>query len=319
MEIKGQITDIIYENEINGYMVAEFQTKDEDTIITGCLPFINNGDSLKLIGKFIMHQEYGRQFKVESFEKIMPETTEGLEKYLANGNIKGIGPATAKKIIKLFGEETIHILKYEPDKLSQIKGISKQKAIEISESFIENWEVWQIVGFLERFKIGAENAKKVYDLFGTHAIEEIEANPYVLIDIARGVDFNQIDKMALDLGIDYANSKRVKSGIKYALIKATYNGHCCTLKENLIDFVKQLLNVDEDTIDDNIIKLKVEDEIIIETEVIDKGRFYITFQQFVKDEKSQKTYIEAMVKVVAIHKDGKLYRSLPEQVEKIVQ
>lgn len=90
----------------------------------------------------------------------MPQTLSALEKYLANGNIKGIGPATATKIIEKFGEETIHVLKFEPEKLAQIKGISKDKAVEISESFVENWEVWQIVGFLERFGIGAENAKK---------------------------------------------------------------------------------------------------------------------------------------------------------------
>ena len=123
----------------------------------------------------------------------MPQTLSALEKYLANGNIKGIGPATATKIIEKFGEETIHVLKFEPEKLAQIKGISKDKAVEISESFVENWEVWQIVGFLERFGIGAENAKKVYDMLGANAIAEIEADPYILIDISRGVDFKQID------------------------------------------------------------------------------------------------------------------------------
>ena len=91
----------------------------------------------------------------------------------------------------------------------------------MSESFLENWEVWQIVGFLERFGIGAENAKKIYDLLGINAIEQIEVNPYILIDMARGVDFKQIDQMALKLGIDYDNQKRVESGIKYSLIKAT--------------------------------------------------------------------------------------------------
>ena len=282
MELKGQVVDIIYQNEINSYMIATFEMEEEITTIVGYLPFVSSGDMLKVIGKYVEHKDYGLQFKVDTFEKIMPETTEGLEKYLANGNIKGIGPATARKIVKLFGEETIHILKFEPSKLAQIKGISKQKAIEISESFIENWEVWQIVGFLEKFKIGAENAKKVYDLFGTNAIEEIESNPYVLIDIARGVDFNQIDKMALDLGIDYTNSKRIKSGIKYALIRATYNGHCCTLKENLIDFVKSLLNVDEDIVDENIVKLKLEDEIIIEKR--DNEQEWIYLYNFYKAE-----------------------------------
>ena len=282
MELKGEIVDIIYQNEINSYMIATFETEEEITTVVGYLPFISSGDSLKVVGKYVEHKDYGRQFKVDTFEKIMPETNDSLERYLSNGNIKGIGPATARKIVDLFGKETIHILKYEPEKLSRIKGISRKKAIEISESFIENWEVWQIVGFLEKFGIGVENAKKVYDLFGINAIEEIEANPYVLIDIARGVDFNQIDKMAIDLGIDYTNSKRVKSGIKYALIIATYNGHCCTLKENLIEFTKELLNVNEDIIDDNIIKLKVEDEIIIETR--DDGNEWIYLYNFYKTE-----------------------------------
>ena len=114
--------------------------------------------------------------------------------------------------------------------MAEIRGISEAKAKEMSESFIENWEVWQIVGFLERFGIGAEHAKKVFDLFGTKAIEEIEANPYILIELTKGVDFKQIDQMALDLGISYDNEKRVASGIKYGLIRSTYNGHSCVLK-----------------------------------------------------------------------------------------
>ena len=134
----------------------------------------------------------------------------------------------------------------------------------MSESFLDNWEVWQIVGFLERFKIGAEHAKKVYNLLGVNAIEQIEGNPYILIDIARGVDFKQIDAMALDLGISYDNQKRVESGIKYALIKATYNGHSCVVKENLIEFVITLLDVTTECIEDNLIGLKAKDEIVIE-------------------------------------------------------
>ena len=135
----------------------------------------------------------------------------------------------------------------------------------MSESFIENWEVWQIVGFLERFGIGAEHAKKVFDLYGTKAIEEIESNPYLLIDIARGVDFKQIDKMALDLGVSYDNDKRIASGIKYGLIRSTYNGHACVEKNNLIEFVINLLDVNSENVEDGLINLKVKEEIVIET------------------------------------------------------
>ncbi len=264
MKIKGEVTDIIYQNEVNSYTIAVFDTEEEETTIVGYLPFIKSGDTLKVEGRFVEHKDYGRQFKVETFEKLMPETLGALERYLANGSIKGIGEVTAKKIIKKFGEDTINVFKFEPEKLAQIKGISESKAKEMSESFLENWEVWQIVGFLERFGIGAENAKKIYDLLGINAIEQIEANPYILIDMARGVDFKQIDQMALKLGINYDNQKRVESGIKYALIKSTYNGHSCVIKANLIEYVISLLDVTSEAVEENIINLKAKEEIVVE-------------------------------------------------------
>ena len=264
MEIIGEINSIIYQNEVNSYTIAEFETEDEQTTVVGYLPFIHEGDSLKLIGKFVEHKDYGMQFKIDTFEKLMPKTAKAIEKYLANGNIKGIGEALAKRIVRKFGDETIYVFKYEPNRLAEIKGISEGKAKELSEEFVENWEVWQIVGFLEKFGIGAENAKKVYNLLGANAIEQIEKDPYVLIDIARGVDFKQIDQMALDLGIAYDNEKRVKSGIKYGLIRSTNNGHSCVLKENLIEFVISLLDVTTENVEDNLISLNANNEIVIE-------------------------------------------------------
>ena len=132
-EIEGILTEIIYQNEVNSYMVGILENEEgEETTIVGYLPFINKGDTLKLIGKYVEHKDYGEQFKIETFEKMMPQTLGALQEYLSNGNVKGIGPATAKKIIDKFGEETIHVLKYEPNKLETIKGISKDKAIEMS-------------------------------------------------------------------------------------------------------------------------------------------------------------------------------------------
>ena len=264
MELVGEVGDIIYYNETNSYMIAEFDTEEEQTTIVGYLPFVASADNLKVIGNFVEHKKYGRQFKVETFEKLMPQTVSALEKYLANGNIKGVGEALAKRIVSRFGEDTIQVFKTEPQRLAEVKGISKQKALDIAENFLENWEVWQIVGFLERFGIGAEFAKKVYELLGMNAIEQIEQDPYILIDIARGVDFKQIDKMALDLGIRYDNDKRIRSGIKYALIRATYNGHACVIKENLIQFVISLLDVMTENIEDGLIELRANDEIVIE-------------------------------------------------------
>ena len=290
MELSGEVTSIIYQNEVNSYTIAEMYVDEidgkEDRLITivGYMPFVVEGDSLKVNGKFVEHKEYGTQFKVETFEKLMPQTLEALERYLGNGMIKGVGKAIAKRIVDNFGEDTIPTIKFQPLKLARIKGITKEKALEISQCFIENWEVWQIVGFLERIGIGAENAKRVYKELGVNAIEQIEADPYILIDLARGADFKQIDKMALDLGISPENDKRISSGIKYALIKITYNGHCCTLKENLVEYVKNLLNIQEQYIENNLINLKIKGEIVEEQR--DDGEIWIYLETFYNTEAS---------------------------------
>ena len=316
MELTGEITAIIYQNEVNSYTIADMYVDEidgkEDNIITivGYLPFVVEGDELKIIGKFVEHKEYGRQFKIDTFEKLMPQTLEALERYLGNGMIKGVGPATARKIVDLFKEDTIDIIKNEPKKLAKIKGITKEKALEISESFIEHFEVWQIVGFLERFGIGAENAKKVYDELGIEAIEQIEANPYILIDIARGVDFKQVDKMAMDLGMDINNDKRIKSGIKYALIRITYNGHCCTLKENLIEYVRSLLGVNIQDIEDNLINLKTLGEVIEEQRNDEETWIYLA--SFYQTEQS----IAKRIKFLNNSKNIKYIRTINKELEK---
>ncbi len=223
-ELSGEVLGIIYQNEVNSYTIAEMYIDELEKIetIVGYLPFINEGDNLKVIGKFVEHKQYGKQFKIETFEKIMPKTLDSLERYLSNGNIKGVGPATAKKIIEKFGENTVDTIKYAPEELSKIKGITKSKAMEISESFIEAWEVWQIVVFLDKFNIGIENAKRIFDKLGITAISKIEENPYILVDLVRGVDFKQIDKMALDIGID---RKQFKENYKWNKV--------CTYTDNL--------------------------------------------------------------------------------------
>ena len=310
MEIKGEIEDIIYQNEINSYTIAVFDTEEEETTIVGYLPFVKKGDSLKVEGDFVEHKEYGRQFKVVTFEKIMPQTAQAIQKYLASGNIKGIGEITAKRIVDKFGEETTNILKNDYEKLAQIKGITLAKAQEISESFIENQEIWQIVSFLEKFGIGIENAKKIYDKLGIDSIEQIEKDPYILIDLIRGVDFKKIDDMALELGIYYENEKRVESGIKYALIRATTNGHSCTLKENLIEFVISLLDVSSDCIEDNLINLKTKSEIVIEKREEQEWIYLESFYQ---------TEMEIASKIILLEnsKNAKEIKNVEQALKKV--
>ena len=264
MELKGEITDVIYRNEINSYMIAVFETEEEETTIVGYLPFIEKGDCLKVVGNFIEHPEYGRQFKIETFEKQMPESLESIERYLSSGKLKGVGPATASKMVQTFGKEIIPILKYEPEKLVCIKGINLEKAQEISQAFNDNWDIWQIVGYLEKFGIGPQSAESIYKKLGPNTIEQIEENPYILVELSTKVNFTQVDQMALKMGMDLSNDKRIRSGIKYSLKLATNNGHSTVLYENLMQFVKELLSITEEMFENNIIYLQTQKEIIIE-------------------------------------------------------
>lgn len=294
MELQGEVIEIIYRNEVNSYCIAVLKLDDnsqnnentielnDETTIVGYLPFVNIGDTLKVFGRIVEHQEYGKQFKVDTFEKSMPQTTKALERYLANCGIKGVGPATAKNIVNMFGDETIEVLKFEPEKLSRVRGISEEKAIEISNEFVEKWEMWQIVGFLDKFGIGPQSAEKVYKALGANAIEEIESNPYVLIDLVNKVNFEQIDKMALGLGFEYNNEKRIRSGIKHALILTTLNGHCCTRYESLIEYVKKLLGVSENEIEDCIINMKAKEDIVLEER---ESEEWVYLYQYYKVEK----------------------------------
>ena len=167
-------------------------------------------------------------------------------------------------MVNTFGKDVINIIKFEPEKLSCIKGITEEKAIEISQSFNENWEVWQIVSYLEKFGIGPQSAEEIYKKLGPNTITTIEENPYILIDLTVRVNFAQIDQIAIKMGMDLENDKRIRSGIKYALKLSTNNGHCAVLYENLIQFVKDLLNVSESMIENNIIFLKTKNEIVLE-------------------------------------------------------
>lgn len=311
MKLEGQLEEIIYQNETNSYTIAELSTDEEIYTIVGYLPFINEGDFLSLEGKFVTHQDYGRQFKIDTFEKKMPETKESLERYLASGIVKGIGPSTAKKIVEKFGDETISIFKFEPKRLAEIKGISENGAIEMADEFNTKWDLWQIVGYLEKFGINASNSKKVYEVLGNDAIEEIQRNPYVLVDITYGVDFFKIDKMALEIGIDINSYQRIGAGIRYALILASYNGNTCVEKEKLYDFVSSKLSVDSKYIDEVIINLKSTGKIIIE-QIDDKE--WVFLEEFYRVEKNiaQRLYMMMKTKNIKYIKD---FNSMIEKEE----
>jgi len=274
LEIKGQIDNIIYTNESNGYTVCELLTEHKLYTTVGYLPFVNTGDVIVATGEMTKHNVYGEQFKVSSFEKVMPSSLNEIEKYLGSGIIKGVGPVTAKKIVTKFADESIYILKCEPYKLAEIKGINFEKAEQISEDFNKMWELWQLVNFLQKYDIGTVNANRVYEELGINALNVIKDNPYVLLDILYGVGFDKIDRIASELGIEYNSPYRVSSAIKHGLKLALRNGHTCVNEKSLIEFVLNILGVDISLISNEMTALTYANQIYIENEMVFLKEYY---------------------------------------------
>ncbi|HHW47206.1 MAG TPA: ATP-dependent RecD-like DNA helicase, partial [Clostridiaceae bacterium] len=223
--LEGIVEEIIFSNEENGYVVCDIKCAKDIVTVVGYMPFISVGETIKVTGNWTTHPDYGEQLKAEYYEKVFPKESEAIEKYLASGVIKGIGPATARKIVEKFGEKTFDIILSKPELLSEIKGISPDKAFKIGEAFAEQRELKSIVMFFQEHGISPAFSAKVYRVFGDKTIDEIKANPYRLADEVFGIGFKTADKIAMKLGIDPMSKFRLRSGIKYALSQAASNGH----------------------------------------------------------------------------------------------
>lgn len=263
-ELYGEITEIIYKNETTGYTICNILTEDEEYItIVGFMPYIQDGEEIKVIGNYVNHPDYGKQFKVETFEKFLPKGKNAIEKYLASGIIKGLGPATARKIVNKFGEESIEIIRNLPEKLVEVKGINYEKALNMSQKLNEQWDLWKLTSFLGNYGIGNKNCMKLYKVFGTTAVDTLKENPYIILEICSGVEFKSVDRIAQDVGYDLNSDIRAGAGIKYMLGVATTDGHTYLPRDILIESLTQFLGVEEDVIVSGIAKLAIEGKIFV--------------------------------------------------------
>jgi exodeoxyribonuclease V alpha subunit len=272
---EGIIEDIIFSNEINGYTVCELKGDKQTVVAVGFMPFINIGEMLKVTGNWVIHPDYGEQLKVELYEKLLPKTVEAMERYLASGLIKGVGPASAKKIVKKFGEDTLNIIELHPEKLSEIKGINHEKALRIGQAFHEQKELRNVVMFFQEYGISPNYCAKIYKVYGEDTISEIRNNPYKLCDEAIGLGFKTADRIAKGLGIDPKSKYRISSGIRYVLSHIAMDGHTFVEDCKLKDYTSQLLDVDIDDIDDALISLLLDKSIYIERDD-NSSRIYLS-------------------------------------------
>ena len=227
LHIEGTVENILYKNELNGYAVVDIDAGGELITAVGDLGDVEEGEGLILEGQYITHKKFGTQFRADYCERKLPDTIVNIEKYLASGAIKGIGPALAKRIVNVFGAQTLDIMENNPHRLSEIKGISKSKCEEIAAETRKLFSLRFIMAFLQKYDVKSQYAMNTYKKFGTDAIELMKLNPYILCGDSIELDFAKADAIALDLRIDRNSEKRIIAGLQYILKANSAIGHTC--------------------------------------------------------------------------------------------
>ena len=281
--IKGYVDHFLYYNESNTYGVLELDTEDDDVICTGRFPGLTEGETIEVSGEWVDHPTYGVQLKVLNYEIIEPADILDMERYLASGAIKGIGPSTAKKIIKHFGEDTFRIIEEEPERLSEIKGITERKAISIATQMSERHELRNVVMFLQKYGISNSMAIKLYDEYGSQIKSIILNNPYKLAREVNGIGFKRADEIAAKTGVKLDSEFRIQCGIIHCLKEASTDGHTYLPREELIRSAYELLGVCESDIERQLDELKIERQLI---EVKSEDRLNIYLSEYYQIEKN---------------------------------
>lgn len=253
--IEGLITDIVFQNEDNGYTIAKLTNEDGEISIVGCMPTLSVGETIEVEGKWGRHKVYGNQFEVSNFVPVTPTSIEGIRVYLASGMIKGIGEKMANKIIDKFGVDTLDIIQNAPERLQEIEGIGKKKVAQIVESYEEDRELRKIILELAPFGITPNLCLKIYKKYNNRAMKLIKSNPYRLAEDIRGIGFKIADNLAQKIGIERDSKDRISQGIIYVLKKALGEGHTF-LPENDVEIESiKLLGVEGDKISECLLDL----------------------------------------------------------------
>ncbi len=276
--LSGSVEKITYQNRQNGYTVAVVKAGTSRITVVGSFPFLSEGDLADFEGEYIIHPTYGRQFSAKRFERRAPQTSAAILRYLSSGVIKGIGPSTATKIIEKFGEDTLDIIQNHPEELAVIRGISQQKALQISDEYKKQYGVRDIMILLSPYEISTERSIAVFKELGKNATEAIKNNPYVLCGESIGIPFELAERIAFDFDISPDSEFRLFAGIDYILRRNLLNGHTCLPREKLIAVAAKLLESDafrlEGICDRMIEQLAVASVKIGDTEFLSLTEYY---------------------------------------------
>ncbi len=244
MKISGTVENLIFRNNINGYTVFNIDNNGVLLTCVGKTIDVSEGQTVELEGNFVKNNKFGEQFAFDTIETIKPKTIESIKKYLASGLIKGIGPVTAEAIVEKFKQDTLSIMEYAPNRLSEIRGISTKKAIEIGQCYNEIKKMQEAVIFLQKYEISTNMSVKIYNFYKDKTVETVSDNPYLLVEDIDGIGFLTADKIASKMGIKSDSNFRIRAGILHVLKEnSDKNANTYILKNQLFLSVQNLLGL----------------------------------------------------------------------------
>lgn len=264
--VEGYIDHIIYRNEENGYTVLSLIVDGEELTCVGYFQYMNEGEMIRAEGTYIEHASYGQQFKIESFEPIVPTDAAAIERYLGSGAIKGIGAALSARIVRRFGDDTLRIISEEPERLAEVKGISERKARDIAEQMAEQEDMRKAMLFLQQYGIPLNLGIKIYQFYGKEMYRVFQENPYKMAEDIPGVGFKTADEIAQRLGIQGDSEYRIRSGLLYVLMQAAGDGHVYLPKGVLLNRTAELLGVDTECMEKHIMDMAIEHKLMVREE-----------------------------------------------------
>lgn len=312
---QGYIDHFLFFNESNGYGVLELCTEDDDIICVGNFTGFSQGETVEVTGDWIEHPTYGPQFKCTSMIVIEPTGILDMERYLASGAVKGVGPSTAKKIIKKFGKDTFRIIEEEPERLAEISGISERKAREIATQLEERKDLRDTVMLLQKYGISNNLAIKLYDQYGCGIRAILEQNPYRLADEVDGIGFKKADEIAKSVGINVDSQFRLQCGIQYVLTQASIDGHTYLPENELICRSYELLGVPETMIANELPNLVIDKKIIGKKEADDTTHYYSMLMYY--EELGAAAMLHDLASYACKVSEEKLSRKIGEIEEKL--
>ena len=265
--LQGAVSAVVYQNYENGYAVLRLNLGGGQTVtVVGTIPLPAVGERLMVTGKWSTHSNYGRQFEAEFLERLMPQTSVEILNYLSSRVIKGIGPRTASRIVEMFGDQTLAIMEREPERLSEVPGISREKARKIGEEFKLHVGIRQIMEFFALHHLSAELAVQVYKRYGDSTMELLYDDPYLLMDEELNASFGAVDQFAISLGVAGDDPRRVEAGTLFELSYNLTGGHCFLPEEKLIAATARLLQLESDEpVKQGIARLLEADRLVRET------------------------------------------------------